>query len=278
MLKNIIGKKHIKLVSRGNKAILYALRIAKKLGKTKVFIQDQGGWITYKQFSKKLKLDLIELKTDYGLINKKELKNIDKNSVLLINSLTGYFAEQDMESIYSICKNKNCLVINDVSGSIGTKQAKVGDILVCSFGKDKPLNYGKGGLIAAEKKGWFNLTEIKEEKLDNDFHQKLLDLEKFSNESEKGLENSKNFQSRLFLLKKLTKKIKTDLKNFNIIHKDKEGINVIVKFNNEKEKEQIEAYCKKNKYEYTICPRYIRVNCNAISIEVKRLQNESQSG
>ena len=253
ILKNLTNKKNIKLVSRGNKAILYALRIAKKLGKTQVLIQDQGGWITYKQFSKKLKLDLIELKTDYGLIIEKELKkHINQDSVLLINSLTGYFAEQDMDKIYNTCKKNNCLVINDISGSIGTEQAKFGDILVCSFGNDKPINYGKGGLIAVKEKDCFNLTEIQEQDLD--INKNLNDL-----------------PQRLFLLKKLTKKIKQDLKKLNIIHKNKEGINVIVKFNNDNEKEQIEGYCKKNNYQYTICPRYIRVNCNAISIEVKRM-------
>jgi len=252
-LKTLTNKENIKLVARGNKAILYALRIAKKLGKTKVIIQDQGGWITYKQFTKKLKLDLVELKTDYGLIILNELeKHIDNNSVLLINSLTGYFAQQDMNKIYNLCSKKQCLVINDISGSIGTEAAKIGDILVCSFGNDKPINYGKGGLIAVENKDWFKLTEIEQQDLE--IEQNLIDL-----------------PQRLFLLKKITQKIKSDLKEFDIIHKDKEGINVIVKFNNEKQKERIGRYCNKNNYQYTECPRYIRVNCNAISIEVKRL-------
>jgi hypothetical protein len=253
LLKELTNKEHIKIVSRGNKAILYALRIAKKLGKTNVFIQDQGGWITYTQFIKKLKLELNILKTDYGLIKKEELNKINKDSVLLINSLPGYFAEEDIETIYNTCKKKNCLVINDISGSIGTKAAKIGDILVCSFGKDKPLNYGKGGLFAVEKEEWFNLTEINEEELEKDFYEALSNLSK-----------------RLSKLDKINKKIKHDLKNEKIIHKEKRGINVIVKFNNDQEKNKITSYCIENKYEFTLCPRYIRVNCNAVSIEVKR--------
>jgi dTDP-4-amino-4,6-dideoxygalactose transaminase len=254
LLKELTNKEHIKIVSRGNKAILYALRIAKKLGKTKVFIQDQGGWITYTQFIKKLKLELNILKTDYGLIKKEELKKINKDSVLLINSLPGYFVQENIETIYPTCKKKNCLVINDISGSIGTKAAKIGDILVCSFGEDKPLNYGKGGLLAVEKEEWFNLTEINEEELEKDFYEKLSNLGK-----------------RLLRLNEINKKIKHDLKDFKIIHKNKKGINVIVKFNNDKEKNKIISYCEKNKYSFTICPRYIRVNCDAVSIEVKRL-------
>ena len=288
LLKELTNKEHIKIVSRGNKAILYALRIAKKLGKTKVFIQDQGGWITYTQFIKKLKLNLNILKTDYGLIKKEELKKIDKDSVLLVNSLPGYFAQEDIETVYDTCKllnsknskgfrseaskplrsqetskrlgnsknfqsKNNCLVINDISGSIGTNAAKIGDILVCSFGEDKPLNYGKGGLLAVEKEEWFNLIDIHEEKLEKDFYEKL-----------------SNLKNRLSRLKDINKKIKQDLKDFKIIHKDKDGINVIVKFNNDKEKNKIISYCEKNKYQFTICPRYIRVNCDAVSIEVKR--------
>jgi len=253
LFKNLTNKEHIQLVSRGNKAILYALRIAKKLGKTKLFIQDQGGWITYKQFGDKLKLDINIIGTDYGLVNPDRL-DVNQDSILLINSLTGYFAQQDMDTIYSKCFSKKCLVINDISGSIGTEAAKAGDILVCSFGEDKPLNYGKGGLIAVENKDFFNLTKIDEEEL-KDINQKIIDL-----------------PQRLFLLKKVSKKIKQDLKDYDIIHKDKEGINVVIKFNSEKEKKELIDYCNKNKYEYTECPRYIRVMTDAISIEVKRLK------
>ena len=254
LLKNLTNKDNILIVSRGNKAILYSLRIAKKLGKTKVFIQDQGGWITYKQFIEKLRLNLVEIKTDYGIVKEKDLKDIGKDSILLINSMPGYVAEQEMALIDNTCKNKGCLVINDISGSIGTKQAKYGDILVCSFGNDKPLNYGSGGLLAVKEKDWLNLTEIKETELGKDFQKTLSNLDK-----------------RLSKLKNINKKIKQDLKNYNITHKDKQGINVIVKFNNEKEKKALEEYCKDNNYPYTICPRYIRVLCDAISIEVKRL-------
>ena len=35
--------------------------------------------------------------------------------------------------------------------------------------------------------------------------------------------------------------------------------------------DELIQYCKDNSYEYTECPRYIRVNCKAISIEVKRI-------
>ncbi|MBW2989339.1 DegT/DnrJ/EryC1/StrS family aminotransferase [Candidatus Woesearchaeota archaeon] len=254
LLKALTGKSHIRLVSRGNKAILYALRIAKKLGKAKVSIQDQGGWITYKQFPSKLRMDIIELKTDYGIIPLKTLQALSKDSVLLVNSFPGYFAEQDMKPISDICRKKNCLLINDISGSIGTKQARYGDIVVCSFGKGKPVDYGTGGFIAAEKEELLQLTAIKEHDLGGRLYEKLLNLEK-----------------RLSMLKKTAEKIKKGLHDMDIIHRPMHGINVIVKTDSEKEKKRIEDYCKTNGYEYILCPRYIRVSCNAVSIEVKRL-------
>lgn len=263
LLTNLTNKENIKLVQRGNNAILYALKIAKKLKKTKILIQDQGGWITYKQFPKKLKLELIVLKTNQGLIQKEHLKNIDNKSALLINSMTGYAAIQDMNLIQKICKKNNCLLINDITGTIGTKQATIGDILVCSFGNYKPINIGKGGLIAVKNKEWFKLTEIQEEDFP-ELKQKLTDL-----------------PQKLFLLKKITNKIKQDLKEYNILHKNKEGINVLVKFNNEKEKNKIIKYCENNNFKYKICKKvsnpinslfsFIKVNEDAISIEVQRL-------
>ena len=51
------------------------------------------------------KLDLQILKTDYGLINPKEL-DVDENSVLLMTSMAGYFAEQDMDTVYNTCQKK----------------------------------------------------------------------------------------------------------------------------------------------------------------------------
>jgi len=60
------------------------------------------------------------------------------------------------------------------------------------------------------------------------------------------------------------------LKDFKIIHAEEEGFNVVVRFKNDEEKEKILKYCEQKEYEYTICPRYIRVNENAVCIEVKR--------
>ncbi len=253
MLQNLTNKKFIFLTESGDHAIFEVLKSLKNKINT-VLIQDQGGWLTYKDYSKKEGFDVAELKTDYGIIDLNDLQaNAKDTSVLLVNSLTGYCAQQPMKEIYEICKTKKCLLINDVSGSIGTENAKIGNIIIGSFGKDKPINLHYGGFIATDKEETFETTF--DEK-------KIKDLQK---ELEK-------LPKRLQMLNETHKKIKNDLSAHEIIHKDKQGINTIVKFNNEKEKQDIINYCTKNNYEWTLCPRYIRVNENAISIEVKRLR------
>jgi hypothetical protein len=250
-LQELTGKKQIKLVESGDHAILYALKFMKKLGKEKVLIQDQGGWLTYRDYPKKAGLEKVELKTDYGIIDLDDLKaKADEKSVLLVNSLNGYFSEQPMEILSEICAERNCLLINDASGSIGGELAKLGDLIIGSFGKDKPVNLHYGGFLAydsGEFEGEFDDSKLEQlnEELDKLFAKQLR-------------------------WNGLHWKIKADLKDLDIIHKDKAGINVVIKFSNEDEKKKILKYCEENKLPYTICPRYIRVNCDAVSIEVKR--------
>jgi len=250
-LKELTGKDQIKLVESGDHAILSVLKFCKKQGKEKVLIQDQGGWLTYRDYPKKAGLEKVELKTDYGIIDLDDLRaKADEKSVLLVNSLNGYFSEQPMFEIAKICAEKNCLLVNDISGSIGMDSGKIGDVLLGSFGRDKPINLHYGGFVAfdfGEFEGEFDESKLKEldEKLDELF-------------------------ARQLRWDGMHWKIKADLKDLDIIHKDKPGINVVVKFSNEDEKKKIIDYCDANKLAYTICPRYIRVNCDAVSIEVKR--------
>lgn len=242
-LKNLLGKNYIYLYKNGSTAIKRAVKI---LNKKTVLIPDQGGWLTYLRFNH------IKLKTKYGVLNLKDLENkANKNSVLLVNSLPAYIMEQPIEEIIKICKEKNCLIINDIAGSIGLKVSKFGDILVGSFRKWKPVNFNYGGFIATNLK--LNLKdEIEQEKL-------------------KGLmKNLKQIPKRLKYLRSIIKKIKQDLKDFNIIHRNYDGLVVIIKYKNENEKNKIIKYCKNNILQYTECPRYIRINEKAISIEVKR--------
>lgn len=258
-LIELTGCSNIKLVKNGNKAILYALRIAKRLGKTKVFIQDQGGWITYYQYPMRLNLEVIKLKTNLGLIDKHELTaRLDDKSILLINSMPGYLALEDMDDIAAICREKGSMIINDITGSIGTDNAKFGDIVVCSFGKDKPISYGGGGFIGVKNSDYFDIIVMQEISAGAGLADRI-----------------KTMNNRLADINVIRKQLIADLINLGfqekLIHPSLHGINIAVRFADETEKERVINYCNKNNMEYTICPRYIRVECDAVSIEIKRL-------
>lgn len=255
MLKDLTGKKKVILTRRGNKSIKFALKALAAAGKTKLFIQDQGGWLTYAQYAKDFGLGLIELKTDYGLIKVNKINDqIDNKSILLVNSMPGYFAFEDMKILLEISKKAGAVLINDASGSIGNENAKFGDIIVGSFGKWKPVNVEYGGFIATDGEYLGDMESV--------FSANFVEIL---------VGKLKNLKKRIEFLKSKTKKVKLDLKDFEIIHKEHDGLNVVVKFKDDEEKEKILNYCEKNNLEYTICPRYIRVNENAVSIEVKRL-------
>ncbi len=246
----------ISLTSRGNKAILAGIRAAKERnpGKIKALTVDQGGWLTYLQYPKKLKMKLDFVKTDYGVIDLEDLKKKSLGSCfLLYSNPAGYYASQPMKDIYRICDENGCLVIMDVTGSIGSElcDGNYADILVGSFGKAKPVNLGYGGFISSKEH--LNIKSDFDEKLVSELKARLHDLSK-----------------RYRIFEDLNQKIKKDLNSLKILHPEKRGINVIVRFDTESEKQMIEEYCNNNGIEYTICPRYIRVKEKAVSIEVKR--------
>lgn len=258
------GCSNIKIVKNGNKAILYALRIAKRLGKINIFIQDQGGWITYYQYPKRLNLEIIKLKTNFGLIDKHELASkLDDKSVLLINSMPGYLALENMSDIAAICRENKSMIINDISGSIGTDNAKFGDIVVCSFGKDKPINYGDGGFIGVKDSDYFDIIEMQEISAGAGLADRI-----------------KTLNNRLAEINAIREQLLAGLISLGfqekLIHPSRHGINIAVRFADETEKERVINYCNKNNVEYTICPRYIRVECDAVSIEIKRLLAEDK--
>ena len=263
-LEGLTRHGYVKLTNSGNSAIFLAFYIAKKNGKKTILIPDQGGWLTYKTFPEILGLNIVEVKTDYGIIDLADLKRkADKNSALIIASIAGYVAEQSLEEISKICKQKDCLLIEDASGAIGHKvlcNGNYSDIIVGSFGKWKPVNLCYGGFISTNNKDFLNIDP--ELFIMFRFH------EVFYGQLLKKLDKAEE-RRRFFY--SVCNKIKSDLKGFDMVHKEGKGLNVVVKFKNKSEKEKLIKYCKENNYEYTICPRYIRVLDDAVSIEVKRL-------
>lgn len=253
ILKILTGKEHVKFTSRGNISIKNSLKIIKNMGREICLIQDEGGWMHYQKFIEETELEPIRLVTNYGLIFEKELKNYSHDAALLLNSLAGYIAMHDMNNVYSECIEDDIILINDVSGSIGSKESKFGDIIIGSFGKGKPVNLGSGGFIAVDDEEFISSLE------DADLN--FVDLEI----------KLRNVESRRKFLLDKAKEVKKDLSEYNVVHRDEEGLNVVVKFSSEEEKEKIIQYCDKNNYEYTICPREIRILEDAVSIEIKRL-------
>ncbi len=161
-----------------------------------------------------------------------------------------------MKKISEICKKNDCLLIEDVSGSIGDKtlcDGNLSDIMVGSFGRWKSINLGYGGFISVRNKEFF---EQAKEPLS------LIKVHKKIYEEISPLLNKK----RLRKLLKLQKKVKKELKDVKIFHKDKRGLNVVTEYNPE-----VLKYCQEKHYPYILCPTYIRVNEKAISIELKRL-------
>jgi len=247
LLSRLTKKKHILLTKSGNAAIMLCLKLARSKKIKNLLVPDQGGWITYRQHAKKLGFIINELKTDSGLVD-----NLGEHSncALIVNSMPAYSFLQGMKGIQDQCREKNIFLINDISASIGTQESTYGDIILGSFGKWKPVNLGQGGFVAADMPLGYEDAQLDCTRL---------------------FEKLKNLQKRVEYLNKINQKIKSELRNFRVIHREKPGINVIVGFESETEKNKILGYCEKHKYPYTLCPRYIRIMDKAVCIEVKRL-------
>ena len=298
VLSNLTNKQNIYFTKRCNESLKIIFKLMKHLGKKYVVLQDQGGWITYEQYAKKNKFEIFYMKTDYGLISPRafidfvktiarDIANHADNTTanadisdlsdvfVVINSMPGYHALQDMKEIYDICSSEGIIVVNDISGSIGYKA--VGDFIVGSFGNSKPVNLGKGGFIA------YNANSDKMHKLitpliiedDSLDFVELYNLLKSINSRQEFYKNMHDdIVCKLNMLNKMhTHDTVNKIIQFEnkIIHPHATGINVIVKFDSDELRKVVIKFCDDNNLPYTLCPRYIRVNADAVSIEVKRL-------
>ncbi len=164
-----------------------------------------------------------------------------------------------MEEIYALCKKYSCVVILDASGAFGTAlcDGKYADIIVGSFGRWKLVNAEVGGFMSCNDEELFEKLKMNE----------LVDevsVVKIQNALEK-------LPERVTFLKEKVQKIKQDLKEFDIVHKDDYSLVVVVRYADEETKQKVVSYCRENGLPYRECPRYIRLNSPAISIEVKQL-------
>lgn len=265
ILKRLTHHAFIEIVSRGNAAITSSISIFPK--GSAILIPEEGGWIHYQKAPQQLGLKIVEVKCNDAKINLADLRekiNSCKPAAFLYQNPGGYFAQQPMEEIYELCRKNKCVVIMDVSGSIGTPlcNGRHADILVGSFGEGKLVEAKVGGFISC-KDGFIGekiknkASILDDEKSLKAIHQQLLYL-----------------PQRIDYLQKIRDRIILDLKKSGVIYPHDTGFVVVVKYEDETEKQMIIRYCAKNNYPYTQCPRYIRLNKPAISIEVKRMNLE----
>lgn len=270
LLREYTKHEIVKCTSLGDSAIFGALSIAKQHGYTDVIIPDQGGWLSYQTFPLLLDMHIIPVKTDYGILLKDELKKYT-HAALLFSSYAGYAAAQNLKMIADIARQNDFLIIEDASGAVSHKElcnGALSDIIVGSFGRWKIVNCGNGGFLSIKQK---LLTPAVK---DSD----ILSLIKSINLNYDALyEKLKHAPERLQFLINKTREVKQLCRKekFDIIHADAEGIAVFAKFSSDNEKEKIIAFCKKHSIAYKECPMYIKVLEKAISMEIKRLENDA---
>ncbi|RME78036.1 DegT/DnrJ/EryC1/StrS aminotransferase family protein [Candidatus Woesearchaeota archaeon] len=265
LIKEYTGHEHAHLTSRGNSAILIALGAIKKINpKPYLLIPDQGGWISFETYPPIFGFTLKRVKTTRGIIDLVDLKEkAQGGAALLLTSFAGYFAQQDMKYISKICHESECLVIEDCSGALGDDTLAKGefaDILVGSFGRWKVIDNGYGGFIS------FATKELE------DAAQTLLSSTNFYPDYDKLI---KKLEQAPKLLKKFYEQqaqVKEDLKKLDlcVMHPERKGLNVVVAIRNPEEKEKVLKYAKDKGIQTVECPKYIRVDEPALSLELKR--------
>lgn len=261
----------VKITSSGDAAIFGALAIAKQHGVKTVLVPDQGGWLTYLTFPKILDIQIIQLKTIYGLIDPVVLNTEAKkysHCGLLFSSFAGYAAPQDLEKIADACRKNNIFLIEDASGALGHEtlcNGNLSDIIVGSFGKWKIADLGYGGFLSCKKE--ILTPQIKDMDILSLVQEKQMDYALL-------LKKLEGAPRRLQFILQKTKEVKTLCKKekFQMIHEDADGLSLFVRFSDAAEKEKIFAFCQKHNIAYKECPLYIKVLEKVISLEIKRME------
>lgn len=248
-LSQVTKYTHIVLEKRGNTAIFNALQACKKKGFDDIYIPDVGGWITYEPYAKKLGFIIHHIQTVNGVITNFSPK---PQSVLLCHSLAGYHTSQDTKRLSQIMKQTNGIFIEDCCGMIGNELH--GDIVVCSFGHWKPIDFGEGGFCGTNDDELFELLQHPDYIFEKD--ERLL------------LDKITHVKDRLAFLYQKRDEVKA---HFSEAICDDFGLVVLVPYSTENEKNKILMYCSDQNLEYTLCPRFIRSSLQAVCIEIKRL-------
>ena len=278
-LRNVVNdlldyKKDISILPSGNASIYVASKIVKDLTGSNVLIPDMGGWSGFITYPKMFNLNVVKIRTNYGIIDCELLdEEIRKNDIhgLFLTSLAGYLARQPLKEIKKICEENEVIFIEDVSGGVGGV-CGFGDIVVCSTGASKIINCEYGGFIGISK----NIKQHLEEKNKMDELKQLLKTYKVPNiygsMKEEALVARKTY-------KKLVKFSNIIKDNFeNAYFKDKEGVCVFLEYENPKEiSKKINNFVEldNGKSILTKCPIYERILRKGIVVEIKKMDIHS---
>lgn len=280
-LAKMTNHKSAKLVNSGNSAILSAMNSIDGA----ILIPDQGGWNGFKQIAKFLNKDLITVKTNKGLMdldnlnesiisssqnNIIDLDDENNKSAIFLTSFAAYTAEQDLKAICDFAHKNNLLVVEDASGAIGDYENNLAngnysDVIIGSTGSPKIVNVEDGGFITTNDDSLFEKTNL------------LLKTSKTTNITACGIYNELDFAKEN--LKKTVgactylKESIEEKTDFNVFHKDKRGINVIIATEDSK------SLSYKLRQEFTLdshgmitkCPNYNRLKEKAVALEIKNL-------
>lgn len=280
-LVNIVNHKYAKLVNSGNSAIFSAMNSIDGA----ILIPDQGAWNGFKQIANFLNKNLITVKTNQGLIdldylnesiisssenNIIDLDDENNKSALFLTSFAAYTAEQDIKEISDIIHKNNMVLVEDASGAIGDWENKLvngtySDIIIGSTGSPKIVNVEDGGFITTNDNSLFDKSRL------------LLKTNKASNITACGIYNEldfaqENLEKTIDSCLYLKEKIENET-GFEVFHKDKRGINVIIKTDDPK------SLSYKLRQEFVLdshgmitkCPNYNRLKEKAVALEIKNL-------
>jgi len=251
-LAHLFGKQHAVHVDRGNTAINLALMSAKVRGYTYVLIPDVGGWIHYEPACKKLGLSYDFFETEDGFFTQTHIQKKKKDgqkTAVLFHSLAGYHTKIDVKKLREFADSNDLFLIEDACGMAGL--ATFGNIVVCSFGRWKPIDAGFGGCIAADfiDDFWLAAKVLPAQNLEL----KIREL-----------------PTRRQALYKYREKIRLALQKEGYaphsIHDDSDALVLITQGDQAK----LAEFCVKHQLEFTETPRMIRSNKKGISIEIKR--------
>jgi len=263
-IKKITGHEHARIVGSGNAAIMAAMSTMKG----PVMIPDQGAWSGFRKIAEFYGLEVVYLPTVMGVIQPEILEEhvkLKNPESIFITSFAGYMAEQPVKDIYDTCEDRDIILVEDASGSVGDSKRNLacGDhshIIVASTGSPKMVNVGNGGFISTNDLGIFN---------DASFILKTLQSSPVTCAGM--IEEIKKAPLNLIKTIAACEFLKSNIES--ALHHDKRGINLAIL--SEEPKKMARILRSSLKVEggsmISTCPRYDRMNQPGVCLEIKNL-------